>query len=121
MESMGDTQTLLAFYQLLGLAMRARALVTGDGTCLIAIRSGQAKLAIIASDASSNTTKKYKDKCLYYKVPLLQLGTKERLGKMLGKPERAVIVVTADGFAKRLHEIAREINGGDGFDENASI
>jgi ribosomal protein L7Ae-like RNA K-turn-binding protein len=109
------------FYQMLGLAMRARALVTGDEACLVAIRSGTAKLTILAGDAGPNTTKKYKDKCTFYHVPILQVGSKERLGAMIGKRERAVIVVTQDGFARRLQELAREINGGDGFDKNASV
>ena len=47
---------------LLGLAMRARKLATGE-SALKAVQSQQAHLVFIASDASDNTKKKYIDKC----------------------------------------------------------
>lgn len=52
---------------LLGLAMRARKLATGE-SALKAVQSQQAHLVFIASDASDNTKKKYIDKCTYYHV-----------------------------------------------------
>ena len=48
---------------LLGLAMRARKLATGE-SALKAVQSQQAHLVFIASDASDNTKKKYIDKCV---------------------------------------------------------
>ena len=45
---------------LLGLAMRARKLATGE-SALKAIQSQQARLVLIASDASDYTKKKYID------------------------------------------------------------
>ena len=48
---------------LLGLAMRARKLATGE-SALKAIQSQQAHFVFIASDASDNTKKKYIDKCV---------------------------------------------------------
>ena len=47
---------------LLGLAMRARKLATGE-SALKAVQSQQAHLVFIASDASDNTKKEYIDKC----------------------------------------------------------
>lgn len=44
--------------QMLGLAMRARKLITGEELVVKAIRQGQVKLVILASDASANTRKK---------------------------------------------------------------
>ena len=52
---------------LLGLAMRARKLATGE-SALKAVQSQQARLVLIATDASDNTKKKYIDKCTYYHV-----------------------------------------------------
>lgn len=40
------------------MAMRAGKLVTGDETVLKAVRSGKAKLVLVAGDASDNTKKK---------------------------------------------------------------
>lgn len=41
----------------LGLAMRAGKVVTGDEIVLKAIRSSEAKLVMLAADASANTQK----------------------------------------------------------------
>jgi len=41
----------------LGLAMRAGKLVTGDEAVMKAVRSGEAKLVVLARDASENTGK----------------------------------------------------------------
>jgi ribosomal protein L7Ae-like RNA K-turn-binding protein len=68
------------FFSNLGLAMRAGKLATGEEAVLNAIRSGDAKLVILAEDASENTRKKYNDKCNSYEVPLLTIGNREQLG-----------------------------------------
>ena len=46
----------------LGLAARARKIVTGE-TLITKIRSNEVEFVIIASDASDNTKKKITDKC----------------------------------------------------------
>ena len=50
------------FLSLLGLASRARKIVTGE-TLIKKIRTNAIYLVIIASDASDNTKKKFIDKC----------------------------------------------------------
>ena len=52
---------------LLGLAARARKIVSGE-VVLTSIQNHSAKLVVIANDASENTKKKYVDKCTYYNV-----------------------------------------------------
>lgn len=90
----------------LGLATRAGKLVTGDELVLKTIRSSEAKLVIVAGDASSNTRKKFRDKCATYKVPLMIGFDRERLGTSVGRPERVVLALTDQGFADM---IAKEI------------
>ncbi|WNQ13773.1 ribosomal L7Ae/L30e/S12e/Gadd45 family protein [Paenibacillus aurantius] len=90
------------FFSNLGLAMRAGKLVTGDTGVLDAIRSGEAKLVIMALDASPNAQKKYRDKCAHYEVPLTEFGTRDQLGAGIGKAERVVIAVIDAGFAQML-------------------
>lgn len=87
---------------LLGLANRARAVVSGEFSTEGAVKSGKAKLCIVAVDASDNTKKLFKDKCSYYGVPLIETGTKEELGKALGKEYRASAAVTDESFANGL-------------------
>lgn len=82
--------------------MRAGKLVTGEEIVLKAIRSGEAKLVLLAHDASDNTNKKFADKCNSYKVPLLVGYTRYELGAAVGKPERVVFAVTDRGFADML-------------------
>ncbi|WP_276352458.1 L7Ae/L30e/S12e/Gadd45 family ribosomal protein [Cohnella caldifontis] len=83
----------------LGLAMRAGKLVTGEETVLKAIRAGEAKLVVLAGDASENTGKKLADKCGSYGVPLVTGFTRYELGWAVGKPERVMFAVTDQGFA----------------------
>lgn len=56
--------------QFLGLATRARKLVTGEELVISEVRRGNAKLVIVAEDASENTRKKLHDKCNSYNVPV---------------------------------------------------
>ncbi|CAI6027974.1 hypothetical protein COHCIP112018_00585 [Cohnella sp. JJ-181] len=88
----------------LGLAMRAGKLVSGDETVLKSIRGGEAKLVVIARDASDNTRKKVADKCASYGVELLTGYSRYDLGSAVGKPERVLFAVTDQGFANLVRE-----------------
>ncbi|CAG7602582.1 putative ribosomal protein YlxQ [Paenibacillus solanacearum] len=90
------------FFSNLGLTMRAGKIITGEEMVIQAVRSGEAKLVIVAEDASDNTFKKINDKCSYYGVPLLQTGGREQLGDSIGKEARVAIAVTDAGFARML-------------------
>ncbi|WP_179193713.1 ribosomal L7Ae/L30e/S12e/Gadd45 family protein, partial [Bacillus sp. S1-R5C1-FB] len=46
----------------LGLAHRARKIISGEELVLKAVRSGKAKLVLLSEDASVNTTKRITDK-----------------------------------------------------------
>lgn len=93
--------------------MRAGKLVTGDEGVLKAIRSGDAKLVIIAEDASPNTRKKFQDKCLFYGVPLMEVGTKAELGGSIGKEMRVILGVLDGGFAHMLQKSQVKDFGGE--------
>lgn len=86
----------------LGLAMRAGQLVTGDEGVLDAVRTGKARLVVLAADASENTRKKFKDKCSTYQVPIIEYGTRELLGSSVGKGERVIVAITDPGFARLI-------------------
>lgn len=90
------------FLSQLGLAMRAGKLVTGDEGVMKAIRSGEAKLVVIAEDASANTRKKFQDKCRFYGVTLMEMGSKAELGGSIGKEMRVILGVLDGGFAQML-------------------
>jgi ribosomal protein L7Ae-like RNA K-turn-binding protein len=87
---------------ILGLANRARKIISGEELSVKEIRSGKAKLVLLAADASANTTKKITDKCKTYHVPLKIVDNRYSLGKAIGKEARVVAAVIDEGFAKKL-------------------
>lgn len=93
---------------LLGMAMKGRNLVSGEFQTLEAIRKGSAMLVIIAEDASDNTKKLFADKCSFYQVPMEYFGTREGLGRAIGKDFRSSLGVCeaglADAIVKQLKE-----------------
>ena len=93
---------------LLGMAMRGRNLVSGEFQTLEAVRKGSAMLVIIAEDASDNTRKLFTDKCSYYEVPIRIYGTKESLGKAIGKDFRASLGVCEAGLADAIRKQLEE-------------
>lgn len=86
----------------LGLAMRAGKIVSGDDTVMRAVRSGDARLVILAADAADNAKKKYMDKCSHYRIPLVEYGSRFDLGSAIGKVDRVVLAVTDAGFANSI-------------------
>ncbi|MFX3624660.1 MAG: YlxQ family RNA-binding protein [Ectobacillus sp.] len=87
---------------LLGLANRARKVISGEELVLKEVRSGKAKLVLLAEDASLNTAKRITDKTTYYKVPMKTVETRQDLGHAIGKDERVVVAVLDEGFARKL-------------------
>ncbi len=83
---------------LLGLAMKAGKLVSGEFLTEKAVKSGKASMVIVAADASDNTKKMFTDMCTYYKVPLYFWGKKEDLGAAIGRDYRASVALTDAGF-----------------------
>lgn len=109
---------------LLGIAMRGRNLVSGEFQTLEAIRKGSAMLVIIAEDASDNTRKLFTDKCAYYGVRLESYGTKERLGRAIGKDFRSSLGVCdaglADAITRQLKEEQVAVEGREGGEHGES-
>lgn len=98
--------------QLLGLATRARKITTGEELVVKEIRSNRAKIVLLSKDASHNTSKKIKDKCLSYNVELHEFGDRYDLGHATGKEARVALAITDAGFAKKLSGLLNEINRG---------
>lgn len=89
-------------YALLGLAMKGRNVVSGEFQTIDAIRAYNAALVIVAEDASDNTKKLFSDKCSYYEVPIYIYGTKEDLGRAIGKDLRSSLAVCDNGLAEAI-------------------
>lgn len=87
---------------LLGLAMRSGNITSGEFAAREAVRNKTASLVIVASDASDNTKKMFRNQCEHYQVPFYCWGLKEELGHAIGKEFRASIAVTDQGFSDAL-------------------
>lgn len=93
------------FLGLIGLAMRAGQVVSGEEGVLAAIKSQKAALVIIAEDASDGTKKKFTDKSSYRDIPFRIAYEKDVLGHAIGKKTRAVIGILDPNFAKKMLEM----------------
>lgn len=96
---------------LIGLATRARKVVSGEFSTEKSVKSGRSCLVIVSEEASANTRKMFTNMCTYYKVPLLVFGEKEELGRAMGKEMRASLAVLDEGFAKAVGKQMKLIGG----------
>ena len=86
----------------LGLAAKAGKIAAGGFSAEDAVKSRKARLVLIATDAKSNTAKKFTDKCTFYKIPFRFYGSKEELGRAVGRESRACVAVIDRGFAESI-------------------
>ena len=88
---------------MLGIAMKAGRVTSGEEMTLESVKAGKAYLVIVATDASDNTKKLFHDKCTYYRVPVIEYGTKTELGWAIGKAERSSLAIEDKGLAEVLY------------------
>ncbi len=89
---------------MIGMAMKAGKVVSGEFSTEKAVKTGKAFLVIVSEAASDNTKKMFRNMCSYYEVPMYIYGTKEDLGHSMGKEFRASLAVTDEGFAKSIEK-----------------
>ena len=91
-------------YGMIGMAMKAGKLASGEFATEKAVKSGKAALVIVSESASENTKKKFRNMCEYYEVPVYFFGSKEELGHAIGKEFRASLAVLDPGLAKAIEK-----------------
>lgn len=84
---------------MVGLATRAGKVASGEFSTEKAVKSHRAHLVLVAEDASDNTKKMFTNMCAFYQVPIRIYGTKETLGRAMGKELRASLALLDRGFA----------------------
>lgn len=89
---------------MLGLAAKAGKIVSGEFSTEKAVKSKQAFLVMVSTEASENTKKMFRNMCSFYQVPFYLYASKESLGHAIGKQYRASIAVLDQGFATSLTE-----------------
>ncbi len=89
-------------YAILGLAMKAGKVASGEFATEKSVKGGKAWLVLVSEDASDNTKKRFSDMCEFYGVPRYFLGTKEELGHTIGKAMRSSLAITDENFAELI-------------------
>lgn len=84
---------------MISLATKAGKTVSGEFSVEKAVKENKTFLVVVSDEASDNTKKKFKNMCLFYKVPLYFYGSKQNLGHFMGKEFRASLAVTDKGLA----------------------
>lgn len=92
---------------LLGLAQKAGKVISGDFGVQSAIKSGKAKLLIVATDASDSTKKEYQYLATSKNITMYCALSKEQLGGAIGKALRAAVIITDEGFTKPIVAILK--------------
>ena len=87
---------------MIGLSAKAGKVKSGEFAVEQAVKGGKAFLVIVASDASDNSKKSYRDMCEYYEVPLFFYADKESLGQCCGKEFRASVAIVDENLAKAV-------------------
>lgn len=89
---------------MLGIAAKAGKVKSGEFSTEKAVKSGQAHLVIMSSEASENTKKKFYDMTGFYHVPCYTYADNESLGRSIGKQFRVSLAVTDERLAKSVED-----------------
>ena len=89
-------------FQMLGIAAKSGNVVSGEFSTEKAVKTGHAYLVIVSGEASDNTNKMFKNMTDFYEVPMYVFGTKEELGRCIGKELRASLAITDENLANAV-------------------
>ena len=90
--------------QMLGIARRAGELVIGSEAVERAARSGELRLAVIARDAGENARGRVLPALEQGGVPVAECGSRDELGRALGRPPTVAVGLTDTGMARAVRE-----------------
>ena len=90
------------FHNMLGIAQRAGAVVSGTLSCIKTLKTNQGELLLLASDAAPEVVKEANYYATRAGVKVLPCSDKVSLGQAIGKSPRAVVLVKDKGLAERL-------------------
>lgn len=88
----------------LGLAQKAGKVASGDFAVRSALKSGKAKLLVVATDAAPNSKKDMHYLAEVAGVTVVELLTRDELGFAIGKAKRTALAITDTNFAKMINK-----------------
>jgi len=92
----------------IGLAMRAGKVVSGYDASMAELKAGRGELIIISKDISTNTLDSLMNLAERYEGEFpgaFSFASMSELGTAIGRPDRAILVITDKGFADKLTEM----------------
>ena len=92
---------------MLGIANKAGALISGEDSVIKGLQKGKIKMVFVASDASLNTIDDFSRKCFYYHVECINLFTSEELTKAIGRC-RKIVGIADNGFCNAIKKLMEE-------------
>lgn len=87
---------------MLGIAAKSGNIVSGEFSTEKAIKTGHAYLVIVSEEASANTNKMFTNMTDFYEVPMYVFGSKEELGRCIGREFRASLAITDENLANAV-------------------
>ena len=87
---------------MISIAAKAGKIASGEYAVDHEGKAGNAKLVILAEDASKRTIKSVSDMCEFYHIKYEIYGTKESLGRSIGKEMRSQLAVLDEGLAGNI-------------------
>ena len=87
---------------MLGIAAKSGNVVSGEFSTEKAVKTGHAFLVIVSEEASNNTNKMFTNMTSFYEVPMYVFGTKEELGRCIGKEFRASLAILDENLANAV-------------------
>ena len=87
---------------MLGIAAKSGNVVSGEFSTEKAVKTGHAFLVIVSEEASANTNKMFTNMTDFYEVPMYVFGTKEELGRCIGKEFRASLAIVDENLANAV-------------------
>ena len=87
---------------MLGIAAKSGNVVSGEFSTEKAVKTGHAFLVIVSEEASANTNKMFTNMTDFYEVPMYIFGTKEELGRCIGKEFRASLAIVDENLANAV-------------------
>lgn len=89
---------------MLGIAAKSGSVASGEFSTEKAVKDQKAYLVIVASDASENTQKMFRNMTTFHEVPMYLYSDKETLGHSIGKEFRASLAITNAGLAHSIED-----------------
>lgn len=88
--------------KMIGLGQRAGRLLSGDCAIKDALDRGKVKLLVVADDTAVRTRQELVRMAGLKKIPTITYGSKEELGRLIGKSPRSAVALTDDNMARGI-------------------